>query len=107
MHRLASWILIPLLVGLALGALLSSRPVRACECTPDGFWVLERAMVEASDSGVDDSASWPSCAGQVYVDRFSLWGPGQKLDLEYEPRADCVSWSHSPALRSAWSRAQC
>jgi len=76
MKKSRPWLLLPFVIGIAAGIRLRAH---ACECVPDGFWVLERALVEPGDAAI-----WPQ-DGHVYPDRVSLWGPGQNLNLRYTP----------------------
>ena len=71
--------LFPFVIGVVLGSGLGARlRAHACECVPDGFWVLERAAVDANDP------VWPA-EGHVYPDQLSLWAPGENLTVEYAP----------------------
>jgi hypothetical protein len=77
MRAYGRWLLlVAFLIGLGAGVRLRAH---ACDCVPDGFWVLGDPMVDANDA-----ALWPP-SGHVYPDRLSLWGHGQGLALEYAP----------------------
>jgi hypothetical protein len=83
MKKFVSWILGPLLLGGALGALMGARQVQACSCIDGEFWVLERARPEPGEAGTD-AALWPE-SGHLYGEQLTLWGPERNLRLEYTP----------------------
>lgn len=78
--KLLTWILVPLLVGVAAGA--SSKVGSAQACRPRTvFWVLEKAAAQPDGSAVD-AASWPA-TGQLAAGSIALHEGQAWLDIDY------------------------
>jgi hypothetical protein len=78
--KLLTWVVVPLLVGVAAGA--SSKVGLAHACRPQMvFWVLEKATAQPEGSAVD-AASWPG-TGQLGASSIALREGQTWLDIDY------------------------
>lgn len=78
--KLLTWVWVPLLVGVAVGA--ASRLGSAHACRPRmAFWVLDKAAAQPEGSALD-AASWPA-TGQLAASSIALHEGQAWLDIDY------------------------